>query len=138
MANPGVKILTTRTVMPLSDPQLQRTAFYREIMRPEGWRHAVALCFWGDPPAKAPTFVTSVYRREGQRDFSKQDVATLERIHPFIDCAVNRLHEREAATTVHDSIATAMRDGTPGFAILDRNLLLCRRIQSRASSALPG
>ena len=124
IANRGIKILPTRTGLSLSAVALRRTAFYREIMQPQGWRHAVALCFWGDPPAEAPIFVTSVYRSEGQRDFSKQDIASLERIHPFIDCAVNRLHEREAATTVHDSIAMAMRDGTPGFAILDRNLLL--------------
>jgi DNA-binding CsgD family transcriptional regulator len=124
MANRGIKILLTRTTVPRSVAELHRTAFYREIMRPQGWRHAVALCFWGDPPAEAPIFVASVNRAEGQRDFSKQDIGSLERIHPFIDCAVNRLNEREAATTVHDTIAIAMRDVTPGFAILDRNLLL--------------
>jgi len=124
MANRGIKILLTRTMVPRSIAELHRTAFYREIMQPQGWRHAVALCFWGDPPAEAPIFVASVNRAEGQRDFSKQDIGSLERIHPFIDCAVNRLHEREAATTVHESIAMAMRGGTPGFAILDRNLLL--------------
>jgi DNA-binding CsgD family transcriptional regulator len=124
MANRGIKILPTRTALPRSAAELRRTEFYREIMQPQCWRHAVALCFWGAPPAEAPTFVTSVYRREGRHDFSKQDIGNLERIHPFIDCAVNRLHEREVATTVRDGITVAMRDGTPGFAILDRNLSL--------------
>jgi DNA-binding CsgD family transcriptional regulator len=123
MANRGINVLSTRTILP-GIAELRKTAFYREIMQPQGWRHAVSLCFWGDPAAEAPIFVASAYRSEGRRDFADREIASLSRIHPFIDCAVNRLHEREAATTVHDSIAMAMRDGTPGFAILDRNLLL--------------
>ena len=91
-------------------------------MQAQGWRHAVALLFWGDPPAEMPIFVTSAYRIEGQSDFSEQDIAGLEGIHPYLDCAVNRLHEREAAKTVRDGMA-AVRDETRGFAILDGNLL---------------
>ncbi len=91
-------------------------------MQPQGWRHAVALLFWGDPPAEMPIFVASAYRIEGQSDFSEQDIAGLEGIHPYLDCAVNRLHEREAAKTVRDGMA-AVRDETRGFAILDGNLL---------------
>ena len=124
MANRGIKILPTRTGLPRSAAKLKGTAFYREIMQPQGWRHAVALCFWGDPPAESPVFVASVYRSEEQNDFSERDIANLERIQPFIDCAVNRLHEREAATTVRDGMAMAAHDGTRGFAILDGNLRL--------------
>jgi DNA-binding CsgD family transcriptional regulator len=122
-ANRGISVLSTRTILP-GIAELRKTAFYREIMQPQGWRHAVSLCFWGDPPAEAPIFVTSAYRREGRSDFSDLEIARLARIHPFLDCAVNRLNEREAAKTVRDGIAMAVRDGTPGFAILDRNLLL--------------
>ena len=122
MANRGIKILPTSTGLPRSVVALKRSVFYREIMRPQGWRHAVALCFWSDPPAAAPAFVTSVYRREGQRDFSAQDIATLASIYPFIDGAVSRVHEREAAATVRDSLVA--HDGTRGLALLDRNLCL--------------
>jgi DNA-binding CsgD family transcriptional regulator len=124
VANPGVKLLRSRAMLPRSAAELHRSALYREIMQVQGWRHAVALCFWGDPPAEAPIFVTAAYRGEGRSDFSNRDVDGLERIHPFIDCAVTRLHQRETATTVRDGIAMAVRDETPGFAILDRNLLL--------------
>ena len=123
MTNRGISVLTTRTILP-GIAELRKTAFYREIMQPQNWRHAVSLCFWGDPLAEAPIFVTSVYRSQGQRDFSKQDIAKLARIHPFIDSAVNRVHEREAATTVRDGMAQAVHDGRRGLAILDRNLLL--------------
>lgn len=124
LANRGIKIITTRTTLPRSTAKLQQTAFYREIMQPQGWRHAVALCFWGDPRAESPVFVVSANRREGHRDFSDQEIASLERVHPFLDCAVNRLYEREAAKSVRDGMAMAVRDGTRGFAILDRSLLL--------------
>jgi DNA-binding CsgD family transcriptional regulator len=83
----------------------------------------VALCFWGDRPAKFPILVTTAYRREGRRDFSEHDVETLERLHPFIDCAVNRVSEREAAETLHDGILMTARRGPQGFAILDRDLV---------------
>src|SRR6187549_2031797 len=93
-------------------------------MKPEGWRHGVALCFWGDPPAESPVFVTSVYRSEANGDFSEQDITSLEAMYPFLDCAVNAVNEREAATSVRDGMAMAVRDGTHGVAILDQNLVL--------------
>jgi DNA-binding CsgD family transcriptional regulator len=93
-------------------------------MRPQGWRHAVSLCFWGESPAGLPVFVTSVNRREGRRDFARTDLARLARVHPFLDCAVNRILEREAATTVRDGIALAAHDGTHGVAVLDSHFLL--------------
>ena len=123
-ANRGIKVILTRTNLPRSTATLRRSAFYREIMQPQGWRHAVALCFWGDPAADLPVFVASANRSEGRRDFSDREVANLERIYPFLDSAVNRLHEREATTTVQDGLALAVHDETRGFAILDGDLLL--------------
>lgn len=124
MAHRGIKILPTRATLPRTTEKLKRTAFYREIMRPQGWRHAVALCFWGDPTADAPVFVASVYRREGRTDFTAQEVAKLESTHPFIDCSVNRLHEREASTAVRHAMADTVQNGTRGFAVLDRNFVM--------------
>ena len=123
MANRGIDVITTRGVLP-GTAELRKTAFYREIMQPQGWRHAVSLCFWGDPPADAPVFVISVYRSEGESDFSEQDVSSLKRIYPFLDCAVTRMLEREVAKTTRDGLAMAVNLGTPGFAVLDRNFFL--------------
>ena len=78
----------------------------------------------GDPPAGLPVFVTSAERREGQSDFSDRDIAIFERIHPFLDRAVNRLHEREKAKSVRDGMAITGRDGSRGLAVLDWNLRL--------------
>ncbi len=95
-------------------------------MQPLGWRHSVSLCFWSDPPAEMPVFVISAERSEKRSDFSDQEVAALTGLHPFLDCAVNRLHEREAAETVRDGIAIVADDGARGVVVLDRNFLLVR------------
>lgn len=123
-ANPGVRILTTRNAIPGPDSAIRASPFYREVMQPQGWRHAVALCFWGEPAADLPVFVLSVYRIEGRADFGSADVTLLEGIHPFIACAVNRLHEREKAKSMRDGVAITGRDGTRGLAVLDANLRL--------------
>jgi DNA-binding CsgD family transcriptional regulator len=136
LVNRGIRVLTTRTGLPQSSEQLRKMPFYREIMQPLGWRHSVALCFWGDPPEEFPVFVASVERREQRSDFSKQDVARLEGLHPFLNSAVNRRYELEAATTVHDGMAMVGDDGKHGFAILDRHLRLIRA--NRAAYQLCG
>lgn len=122
-ANRGLKIVPTRTGLP-RDAELRKLPFYREIMQRQGWRHAVALCFWGDPPADLPVFVTSVYRTEGSRDFSHAEIARLESVHRFIDNAVSRLHERDTAKSALDSVALTVRAGAFGLAVLDSNLCL--------------
>ena len=123
-ANPGIKVVPTRTGLRHSERELRGTSFYREIMKPLGWRHSVALCFWGNPPAGLPVFVLSAERSEGRHDFSNRDITTLQRLHPFLQSAVNRLHERESAQSLRDGMAISVRDGCRGLAVLDLNLHL--------------
>jgi len=120
-ASRGLKILPTRTGLP-PDAELRKLPFYREIMQRQGWRHAVALCFWGDPPAELPVFVTSVYRAQGRRDFSLAEIARLESLHPFIDHVVSRLHQRDTSRSAWDGLALAVRGEAFGLAVLDNNL----------------
>jgi DNA-binding CsgD family transcriptional regulator len=123
-AKPGINLISTRGVLPDSDRELAKSEFHREIMQVQGWRHAVAMCFWSDPPAELPVFVASVNRRHGRPDFSRSDLAALRNIYPFISCAVNRLHELEAARSVRDGIAMTVRRGARGVVVLDWNLCL--------------
>ena len=123
-ANPGIKLVTSRAAIPHSGADLKKSEFYREIMQPQGWRHAVALCVWSEPLAELPVFVASVYRHEGRSDFSEADLARLRGIHPFLSCAVSRLHELEAAQSVRDGMAMTVRRGARGVAVLDWNLCL--------------
>lgn len=124
MANPGIKVLPTRTGLPGTEEELRKTAHYREVMQVQGWRHAVALCFWGDPREKAPVFVASVFRHEGKQDFSEREIAVLEQIHAFLDCAVNRVRERQTETSIRDGMAAFGRNRSHGTAVLDWNLRL--------------
>jgi DNA-binding CsgD family transcriptional regulator len=133
-ANRGIRVLTTRTALPRSSRTLKRMAFYREIMRPQGWRHTVSLCFWGNPEADVPIFVMSVYRSTTDRDFTKQEVAALERLHPLLDCAVNRLYEREAAAMVRDGMIGVVSHGVRAFAILDGNLAVIQATDAARES----
>jgi DNA-binding CsgD family transcriptional regulator len=125
-ASPGVRLLHTRAALPRATSELVASAFFREVMQPQGWRHSVALCFWGEPVGELPIFVVSADRRDGRRDFSDRELARLGRIHPLVDCAVNRLQAQEAATNVADSMAIAVYEGAIGFAILDRHRRLVR------------
>ena len=107
-SQPGIKLLRTRTGLPPFDV-LKHSEFYREIMKTQGWRHAVALCFWTDPPANLPIFVASVYRRAGRRDFSDDDCTRLTTLHSFINCAVNRLYQLVTAQSVREGMAMSVR-----------------------------
>lgn len=125
-ANPGVKILPTRGVLAQSDAVLHRTAFYREVMRRQGWRHAVALCFWPDTPASFPILVLSVLRTDRDPDFSDQDLNVLEQVHPFLALAVTRFHQLSATNAVSEGIAATLRETPRGIVVLDWQLDVVR------------
>ena len=93
-------------------------------MRPQGWRHGAALCFWGDVPAELPIFVGGVYRREGRRDFSAQELTVLSGLHPFLESAIKMVTDRAAMRTLGDGFAHVVQHRSRGFAILDHHLAL--------------
>jgi DNA-binding CsgD family transcriptional regulator len=144
LANPGVRYLTTRTAIRGRESSIRTSAFYREVMRPQGWRHGVAMCFWAEPAGPLPIFVLSSYRVEERADFRSVDLARLDAIYPFIAVAVSRLHEQEKARAVRDGMATSSRNGNRGFAALDSNLRLveanaiARRLACAWSAAASG
>jgi DNA-binding CsgD family transcriptional regulator len=124
LAHPGVQMILTREDLAGPENALRETAFYREIMKPQGWRHAVALCFWDDVPARLPVFVASVNRTQAQGDFTDRDLEVLRGVYPLIDCAARLLRERDAAKAAQDGMTMAINGGTPGHAILSGNLAL--------------
>ena len=126
LANAGVKVLPTRLGLIASDEELRRTAFYREVMQPQGWRHGVALCFWPAPPGSFPIFVCTVYRAEGRPDFSGSEVAALEALHPFLAAAVSRFHDISVSATIVEGVARALQQVSPGVVVLDRELSVVR------------
>ena len=126
LANPGIRILATRDRLAVNDAELRRMRFYRDIMRPQGWRHAVALCFWGDAPPTVPICVFSVHRTDGETDFTDEELARLDEIYPSIDTSINLMCERDAANAVIDGLAATVRDPARGFAVMNWSLQLVR------------
>lgn len=126
LANPGIRILATRDGLPVNASELRKMRFYREIMRPQGWRHAAALCFWGDATPTVPICVFSVYRTDRETDFTDEDLARLDEIYPSIDTAINLMCERDAANAVIDGLTATVRDPARGFAVMNWSLQLVR------------
>ncbi len=97
LANPGIRFINTRETLP-PDEILHASRFYREVMQVIGFRHAIGMYFWDDPP-RMPEAVLSVSRGEGQPDFTDEEVSILDRLYPHIDAALRRIRaiERERA-----------------------------------------
>jgi DNA-binding CsgD family transcriptional regulator len=125
-ANPGIKILSTRGSLPGSDAELRRTPFYQEVMQRQGWRHGAVLCFWASPSASFPVLVLTLYRTADQPDFSDQELARLEDVHPFLALAVTRFHQMSAADAVSEGMASALRHVARGVVVLDGELRVVR------------
>ena len=129
MMRPGLRILHTKDHLP-SDEKLKTLPFYTEFMQPEGWRHSVALLFWGFfPPVPQNAFC--VFRSESQPDFDEDDLARLRLVHPHINTALKRLKKQLKARSTDDRI-TALLNSLPGNAtLLDWDL----RITNMSTSA---
>jgi DNA-binding CsgD family transcriptional regulator len=129
MMRPGLRILHTKDHLP-ADEKLRTMPFYTEFMQPEGWRHSVALLFWGFfPPLPQNAFC--VFRSEDQTDFDEDDLARLRLVHPHINTALKRLKKQLKARSADDRI-TALLNSLPGNAtLLDWDL----RITNQSASA---
>jgi DNA-binding NarL/FixJ family response regulator len=115
MKRPGLRLLHTRDHLPEGE-KLKEMPFYREMMKPMGWRHSVALLFWGFfPPIPQNSFC--VFRNEGEPDFDADDLARLRLVHPHIATALKRFKKQLKARSAEDRIA-ALLDSLPGNATL--------------------
>jgi DNA-binding CsgD family transcriptional regulator len=115
LKRPGLRLLHTRDHLPEGE-KLKEMPFYREMMQPEGWRHAVALLFWGFfPPIPQNSFC--VFRSEGEPDFDADDLARLRLVHPHIATALKRFKKQLKGRSAEDRIA-ALLDSLPGNATL--------------------
>ena len=115
MKRPGLRLLHTRDHLP-EEEKLKELPFYRELMQPQGWRHSVALLFWGFfPPIPQNSFC--VFRGEGQPDFDVNDLARLRLLHPHIATALKRFRKQLKMGSAEDRI-TALLDSLPVNATL--------------------
>ena len=95
---------------------------YREVMRPQGWRHGAALCFWTDPPTDFPFFVLTLYRTERQLDFSDANLRVLHYVHPCLVPAVDRFHQSARLDSAEAGLDLVLRHVRGGMVVLDWQL----------------
>ncbi len=128
LANPGIKFINTREVLP-ADDVLHEMPFYRGVMQVIGFRHAVGMFFWEAPP-EIPEAVFSLYRGEGQSDFNDEEVAVLSRLHPHIDAALRRLRTFDKERTARDSVRKLSRRAEQPTCVLQWDLSVAEADQA--------
>lgn len=129
LKRPGLRVLHTKDSLP-PDPILRTMPFYTEFMRPENWRHSVALFFWGFFPP-LPQNVFCVFRSEDDPDFDENDLARLRLLHPHIGTGLKRI-KKQLKSRSNDDRITALLNSLPGNAtLLDWDL----RITNQSTSA---
>lgn len=120
MANPGIRFINTREILP-PDHVLRKSRFYREMMQVIGFRHAVAMFFWNDPPV-APEAIFSILRSENHTDFDDTEVAIFDRLYPHIDAMLRRVRAIEQERTLHREMRSLARQSNRSTCVLDWNL----------------
>lgn len=120
MANPGIRFINTREILP-PDDVLHQTRFYRESMQIVGYRHAIGMFFWDNPP-RVPEAVFSIYRGEGESDFEDADVASLDGLYPQIDAALRRARAMENERAVTQELRRMAAHASEATCVLDWDL----------------
>lgn len=99
LANPGIKVIPTRGILPPEEVLVQ-TPFFLLAMQPYGWRHAVGLFCWHSLSPPEIDCIFSIHRTAAQGDFSEVEIARISALHPEIHRArlrVARLDEQRGA-----------------------------------------
>jgi DNA-binding CsgD family transcriptional regulator len=120
MANPGIRFINTREVL-APDAILRESRYYREVMQVIGFRHAVGMFFWDDPPG-TPEAIFSVYREEGHVDFDDAGIALLDRLYPHVDAALRRVRVIEKERSIRKELHSLARRVPRSTCILDWDL----------------
>ncbi len=120
LANPGIRFINTRDVLP-PEEVLRGTRFYREVMQVLGFRHAAALFFWDDPPT-GPLAVFSICRAENRPDFDDAELAVLDQLYPHIQAAVRRVAAIEQERAIRHDLHLIGYSAPRAVCILDWEL----------------
>jgi DNA-binding CsgD family transcriptional regulator len=118
LSNPGLKIYRLSEVVP-DRRRLRGSEFFRRYMAAEGWYYAACSLFWR---ADRLASEIAIRRTAGQGDFTAQEMAFLQRLHPHLETALQRLSavQRRAgsatpspdAASKHDAIRALPRELT--------------------------
>jgi DNA-binding CsgD family transcriptional regulator len=124
LSNPGIKLYRLSQVVPDSR-RLRESEFFRRYMAPEGWYYSVSSLFWeGDRLASE----IAIRRTAEQGDFTAHEMALLNRLHPHIETALQRLSavEKRASASAAPR-AEIMADAGESACSLPRDLTVAER-----------
>jgi DNA-binding CsgD family transcriptional regulator len=105
MAHPGRPVLRLSEV--LTPEVIDDHPFHRQVMVKEGWRHGLAFVFWKDGMIRA---LIPVNRSAEMEDFSDEDVAMAEWLHPQIEVALHRILDLCALVEDFSSLTSYVKD----------------------------
>lgn len=88
LSQPGrIKLYRLSDVVP-DFGELQRTAFFRDFLAPNGWHHLAVALYWRGAQVGSQI---AIRRTREQGDFTAAEVEFLEALHPHIETVLNRL-----------------------------------------------
>lgn len=100
LSNPGIKQYQLSDVEPDAH-KLQHSEFFRRHMASEGWRYTACSLFWQQGRLHSEI---SIRRTAEQGDFTRHEMALLNRLHPHIETTLGRLSAVEAITSRDDRL----------------------------------
>lgn len=128
LLRPGIRMVTTRELLPANDAELRKLPFYERCMKPFAWRHCVSLVFWTLLPP-LPVCGFNVFRPASQPDFSKAELERLRALHPHIATSLKRLRKQ----LLSESTKTAVGDDSRTTMVVDwHGQLVNHGVQSEA------
>lgn len=120
--HPGIKV----TVMSrdCDESAILSSSFYREFMKPDGWRYAAGFLFWDEGKFLGQF---SVIRTPEQGDFTPEEISLLESLHPHFDLMVHRIAGLDAERSQRRSLESALEATPEGRIVLNWNQQLVYR-----------
>ncbi len=101
-------------------PLLLLSPFYRKFMKPEGWRYSAALFFWD----RNDDFLghLAVNRTKAQGDITDEEMQLLNRIHPHLAAAIERILASDLVAATGLGMEQAISQLPLPMLLLDWNL----------------
>jgi DNA-binding CsgD family transcriptional regulator len=116
-AHPGLKLHRLSDIA--SHAAIRETEFYQRFMEPEGWRYSLTLSFWQHGEVRA-TLV--LYRTAEQGDFTPQELAWFDNLHPLIQAVLFRLIQQQQQHALQAGVEEFLRGLPVGLILLNWDL----------------
>ena len=117
MKHPGTKVYRLSEISDERD--LRRTAYYKRVMRREGWDKLLGVVAWRDERVVA---TLNFHRSPSRPDFTVRERQLAEALHAHFQTAVVRMLAHEEAVSLGRQFAALLEDVPVGLLLLDWNL----------------